>query len=180
VTPSKSNPDYRREPRPFSASTRTTSYFSSMGTLSLILSSITGGLGFARARISARPDWRSDSCKIACQPKWSDSLMNLQDIIRAVQKAPGVDADGNAGPQTWNAIYDRICPNAQQPAAPSSDKVEAHLESFSSYRPTRVPSRCQEFRPLYISATRRHSCSLRIRRHRKRCRSCDSNSRLVS
>jgi peptidoglycan L-alanyl-D-glutamate endopeptidase CwlK len=67
--------------------------------------------------------------------------MNLPDMIRAVQKALGVDVDGNAGPQTWQAIYDRICPDAPAPAAspattpaaagppPSADKVDPRSES---------------------------------------------------
>lgn len=35
--------------------------------------------------------------------------MDLSDIISAVQKALGVEVDGTAGPETWNAIYNRIC-----------------------------------------------------------------------
>ena len=31
--------------------------------------------------------------------------METTDMIRAVQKALGVTIDGNAGPQTWTAIY---------------------------------------------------------------------------
>jgi peptidoglycan LD-endopeptidase CwlK len=61
--------------------------------------------------------------------------MNLPDMIRAVQTALGVDADGNAGPQTWTAIYNRICPGAQ-PSAPATpapvapgDKVDPRSES---------------------------------------------------
>jgi peptidoglycan LD-endopeptidase CwlK len=34
--------------------------------------------------------------------------MNLDAIIRAIQKELGVDVDGYAGPQTWTAIYNRI------------------------------------------------------------------------
>jgi len=34
--------------------------------------------------------------------------MKLDDTIRAVQQALGIDVDGNAGPQTWEAIYNRI------------------------------------------------------------------------
>ena len=66
--------------------------------------------------------------------------MNRPDMIRAVQKALGVDVDGNAGPQTWQAIYDRICPDAPAPAASpatpaaagppaSADKVDPRSES---------------------------------------------------
>jgi len=35
--------------------------------------------------------------------------VDLRDIISAVQKALGVEVDGTAGPETWNAIYNRIC-----------------------------------------------------------------------
>ena len=54
-------------------------------------------------------------------------LMNLDQIIRAVQEAVGVSADGKAGPETWQAIYDRICPNAQAPE-PAVDKVDDRSE----------------------------------------------------
>ena len=63
--------------------------------------------------------------------------MNLPDIIRAVQKAVGVDVDGNAGPQTWAAIYNKICPGASAPATtstssgsppPSADRVDDRSE----------------------------------------------------
>lgn len=58
-------------------------------------------------------------------------------MIRAVQKAVGVDVDGNAGPQTWTAIYNRICPGAQPPLTRATattlptagDKVDARSES---------------------------------------------------
>jgi peptidoglycan L-alanyl-D-glutamate endopeptidase CwlK len=61
-------------------------------------------------------------------------------MIRAVQKALGVDVDGNAGPQTWAAIYNRICPGAAASSTstsagstnttpPTGDKVDARSES---------------------------------------------------
>jgi len=34
--------------------------------------------------------------------------MNLEDMIAAVQKKLGVEADGRAGPQTWGAIYAHV------------------------------------------------------------------------
>jgi peptidoglycan LD-endopeptidase CwlK len=63
--------------------------------------------------------------------------MTLTDMIRAVQQALGVEVDGNAGPQTWTAIYNKICPNVQPPvstnsgqvAPPAGDKVDARSES---------------------------------------------------
>lgn len=34
--------------------------------------------------------------------------MTMDELIRAVQAKLGLDVDGQAGPQTWSAIYDRI------------------------------------------------------------------------
>ena len=39
--------------------------------------------------------------------------MDLPNRIRAVQKAMGVGADGNPGPETWEAICNRTCPKAE-------------------------------------------------------------------
>jgi peptidoglycan LD-endopeptidase CwlK len=49
--------------------------------------------------------------------------MSLDQIIRAVQEALGVTSDGKPGPETWQAIYSRICPHAQPPE-PSADEVD--------------------------------------------------------
>ena len=66
--------------------------------------------------------------------------MNLPDMIRAVQKALGVDVDGKAGPETWTAIYNKICPGApappvtttsstkKTPPPPTGDKVDDRSE----------------------------------------------------
>jgi peptidoglycan LD-endopeptidase CwlK len=53
--------------------------------------------------------------------------MNLDEMIRAVQEALGISVDGNAGPETWQAIYNRICPNAQPPMT-LTDKVDDRSE----------------------------------------------------
>jgi len=53
-------------------------------------------------------------------------------MIRAVQKAVGVDVDGNAGPQTWQAIYDRICPGAPAPVIHSTSSGQATSTSAGS------------------------------------------------
>lgn len=53
--------------------------------------------------------------------------MNLDKLIRAIQDELGVNVDGNAGPETWIAIYNRICPN--QNASPAlSEKVDDRSE----------------------------------------------------
>jgi peptidoglycan L-alanyl-D-glutamate endopeptidase CwlK len=60
--------------------------------------------------------------------------MNIDQIIRAVQKELAVDADGKAGPQTWQAIYDRIVPKSQQTAPTVSpangDSVDPRSEGI--------------------------------------------------
>jgi peptidoglycan L-alanyl-D-glutamate endopeptidase CwlK len=53
--------------------------------------------------------------------------MNLDEMIRAVQEALGISVDGNAGPETWQAICNRICPNAQPPVT-LADKVDDRSE----------------------------------------------------
>jgi peptidoglycan L-alanyl-D-glutamate endopeptidase CwlK len=53
--------------------------------------------------------------------------MNLDQLIRAVQEALGINADGKPGPETWQAIYNRICPNAPAPE-PLEDKVDDRSE----------------------------------------------------
>jgi peptidoglycan L-alanyl-D-glutamate endopeptidase CwlK len=55
--------------------------------------------------------------------------MNLNAIIRAVQKELGVDADGAAGPQTWMAIYNRLLPGTPAPAiAADAGKIDDRSE----------------------------------------------------
>ena len=44
--------------------------------------------------------------------------MNIEEIIRAIQKEIGVTADGKAGPKTWEAIYERIVPKKPSATAP--------------------------------------------------------------
>jgi peptidoglycan L-alanyl-D-glutamate endopeptidase CwlK len=67
--------------------------------------------------------------------------MNMEELIRAVQKALGIGVDGKAGPETWKAIYARITgkpapadpPTAPSPASsgavdPRSEKTIAALQ----------------------------------------------------
>ena len=53
--------------------------------------------------------------------------MNVPEVIRAIQKALGIGVDGYAGPETWQAIYNRIVPNAPRLTA-TSDKVDDRSE----------------------------------------------------
>ena len=52
--------------------------------------------------------------------------MNVPEVIRAIQKALGIGVDGYAGPETWQAIYNRIVANA--PLTATSDKVDDRSE----------------------------------------------------
>lgn len=54
--------------------------------------------------------------------------MTMNDMIRAVQQALGVGVDGNPGPETWRAIYGRICPNAQPASATTDTKTDDRSE----------------------------------------------------
>jgi peptidoglycan L-alanyl-D-glutamate endopeptidase CwlK len=53
--------------------------------------------------------------------------VNIPEVIRAIQKELGIGIDGYAGPETWQAIYNRIVPDAQPPAA-TNDKVDDRSE----------------------------------------------------
>ena len=46
--------------------------------------------------------------------------MNMEEIIRAVQKALGVEVDGKPGPETWKAIYFRVTGKAVPPEPPTA------------------------------------------------------------
>ena len=51
--------------------------------------------------------------------------VDLPEIISAVQKALGVEVDGTAGPETWNAIYNRICRGKAGPPRKTSVAASA-------------------------------------------------------
>jgi peptidoglycan LD-endopeptidase CwlK len=56
--------------------------------------------------------------------------MNIEEIISAIQKEIGVAVDGKAGPETWQAIYDRIVPKKPSATAPPvlDEKVDNRSE----------------------------------------------------
>ncbi len=56
--------------------------------------------------------------------------MNIEEIIRAIQKEIGVTVDGKAGPSTWKAIYNRIVPKKPPATAPPipEEKVDSRSE----------------------------------------------------
>jgi peptidoglycan L-alanyl-D-glutamate endopeptidase CwlK len=53
--------------------------------------------------------------------------VNVPEVIRAIQKALGIGVDGYAGPETWQAIYNRIVANAPLLTV-TSDKVDNRSE----------------------------------------------------
>jgi peptidoglycan L-alanyl-D-glutamate endopeptidase CwlK len=53
--------------------------------------------------------------------------VNIPEVIRTIQKELGIGVDGYAGLETWQAIYNRIVPNAQ-PLAATSGKVDDRSE----------------------------------------------------
>ena len=54
--------------------------------------------------------------------------MNIEEIIRAIQKEIGVTVDGKAGPETWQTIYDRIVLKKPPGTAPLDEKVDSRSE----------------------------------------------------
>jgi len=61
--------------------------------------------------------------------KRSICKVDLPEIISAVQKALGVEVDGTAGPETWNAIYNRICRGKAGPPRKTSPAVPAAVRA---------------------------------------------------
>jgi len=49
--------------------------------------------------------------------------MNLDPIIRAVQTALGLGADGRPGTDTWTAIYKKIVPGKKLPEEATARKT---------------------------------------------------------
>jgi peptidoglycan L-alanyl-D-glutamate endopeptidase CwlK len=63
--------------------------------------------------------------------------MDLERVIREVQKVLGVTVDGRAGPETWRAIHERIVPKgAVSPQASVDDRSE---RSIATLRPEVQP-----------------------------------------
>jgi len=59
--------------------------------------------------------------------------MTLKEIIQAVQTRLGVEVDGNAGPETWAAIYKAVMSAPVDPAieeAPVDSRSETHIATL--------------------------------------------------
>lgn len=69
--------------------------------------------------------------------------MQIQDMIRAVQKKLGVEADGRAGPQTWGAIYAALVDNTVAGVAPEDGLSRVDERSERS-----IATLLPEVRPL--------------------------------
>ena len=55
--------------------------------------------------------------------------MTLDQVIREVQSAVGVEADGKPGPLTWTAIYDRLCAVEEVTDSVVTTRVDTRSES---------------------------------------------------
>ena len=96
--------------------------------------------------------------------------MDVPNRIRAVQKAMGVDADGNPGPETWEAICNRICPKAEsgpisagELASPlsslqASDRVDDRSEKILA---TLLPE-VQPYARALVTKAAQHGITIKI------------------
>jgi len=75
--------------------------------------------------------------------------VDLSDIISAVQKALGVEVDGTAGPETWNAIYNRICRAKAGPPRKTSVAKSAAVRAGAR---DRVDDRSEKARDLIATS----------------------------
>jgi len=72
--------------------------------------------------------------------------MNIETIVRAVQKELGVNVDGKAGPVTWEAIYVRVC--GKKTAGDTAPKLPPGTNNVVDERSERVIATLQrEVRP---------------------------------
>ena len=67
--------------------------------------------------------------------------MNIEAIVRAVQKELGVAVDGNPGPITWKAIHARVC-GGELPGAPAP-RLPAGTNQLVDERSERVIANLQ-------------------------------------
>lgn len=67
--------------------------------------------------------------------------MDLPEVISEVQKALGVEVDGTAGPETWNAIYKRI---RRLKAGPPRKTSVAKSAAARAEKPDRVDDRSEK------------------------------------
>lgn len=69
--------------------------------------------------------------------------MDISEMIKAVQKAVGVDVDGHAGPETWGAIYASLVKETIGGKAP-----ESALEAVDPRSEANIATLLPEVRPM--------------------------------
>lgn len=87
--------------------------------------------------------------------------MQLNDIIIAVQKEFGVTADGKAGPQTWNAIYQRLVNHSKKipPALELISPVDERSEKTIATLQPEVQAWCTKRLPWALRLKSSVACA---------------------
>jgi peptidoglycan LD-endopeptidase CwlK len=105
-----------------------------------------------------------------CRSSSRSRTVDLPERIRSVQKAIGVDADGNPGPQTWEAIASRVCPKtkdgpvtltelASPPSSlPESDRVDDRSEKVIA---TLLPE-VQPYARALVTKAAQHGITIKV------------------
>ena len=96
--------------------------------------------------------------------------MDVPNRIRAVQKALGVDADGNPGPETWEAIGNRICPDAKSgpiragdlASPPASLQVSDHIDDRSEKVIAKLLPEVQPYARALVMKAAQHGSTVKI------------------
>ena len=96
--------------------------------------------------------------------------MDLPKTIRAVQAVVGVDSDGNPGPETWEAIRNRICPKerggpisaAELASAPPSLKVSDRVDDRSEKAIATLLPEVQPYARALVTKAAQHGITIKI------------------
>lgn len=78
--------------------------------------------------------------------------MKIEDMIRAVQRKLGVESDGQAGPQTWGAIYQAIVRPESEPRVAFTGPRDQANERSERVISTLLPHVRPYARALYFQA----------------------------
>ena len=96
--------------------------------------------------------------------------MDLSEIISAVQKALGVEVDGTPGPETWNAIYNRICRGKAGPlrktsvAQPAAVRAGArdHVDDRSEKAIATLLPQVQPYARALVKKAAQHGITIKV------------------
>jgi peptidoglycan L-alanyl-D-glutamate endopeptidase CwlK len=96
--------------------------------------------------------------------------VDLPKTIRAVQDAVGVDSDGNPGPETWEAIYNRICPEeadgtitaAELASPPSSLQISDRVDDRSEKVIATLLPEVQTYARALLTKAAQHGLTIKI------------------